>query len=908
MYRQIFIPDDSKHHRKMFCMKCFAVKMNKRTCKSDKKNLYFADLQYIKILLVCVLFFPFIAFAQSPTQKIKKEYTFYFEKSDNSNNLIFKYLPNCQSESFFKTKFYVELLIFEVNNGLRLQLGIQYAGTDCGCKYRNFAICDSLFPEKLTFLAQIKSQSTVFEELNFQNKIISSSQILLDTTFASALQSADFQINIKKIELKFDTLGIQRLQNGYALIERYYQLDSLYQNWHSRLDSLDENNIDLLPLHRFEWLSIKKEVTDNEKNNFEMLLARSEGDITQYLQKHDILWQKIEDKDIVLSQKMAKIDDLMYQKGIQYQKEGNVLQAIYYFNRCLDFNPEHCQAIEKLTTLYIANKMYEENLRLFQVLRISGQISVCEAEVVDNVCDSLCLVAQNYIHAYNYYDALKILDTVEMFFSGTHHQQRYQKFLALKNEAQNGIYDSYFLIINKAIDNQKDKLAKEYILSLANIMREDAQNPCNQPAFVRIVQRLSKRYFERARTNLAKKYYQKALSENVEMFDFLDSLNCTFNQPAYFEIFTECYTAIYEQKLKDNDADLETFYDEHRQYIRLKKPAEIVAQKVEFVPQIPSVKEDSLLIYSQLYNTIYRLDLSPRNALLLDSFTRMRQYKPYLLDTLVFGENQAFYVKMVNLLTYSLSLANQALWGNEFAKADAILEKAKKMSNIYLLDTENVINEQFTYTENLYKERFWHYEDEAFVDLLQKINANLNAKQFANACQQIENEKNKFSNELYIAHLEDTLQKYLPVAIFEQKYETAKTMLTTDAGEKGFKTYDSVYQYFIEQKIDKFGLTCDSLFKYVMQIHQSVILNKSAFYFVGRQNVDAAVLLLQESVKSGFSTANFQKQLGHQFYSMGINSKELLTKYSFSGKYKIFLENYIGKFNTFWYLLWKREK
>jgi tetratricopeptide (TPR) repeat protein len=135
-----------------------------------------------------------------------------------------------------------------------------------------------------------------------------------------------------------------------------------------------------------------------------------------YLQKRAFLFRETEDLALNLSKKMAVIDNLMFEKAKHYEEEHNIEKAMFYYNRTLDYNPLHCDALERLSDLYSHNNLHKENLELFKNLRIRGEDINCQSSLSGSVCDSMCMKAANLIEKKNYYDAIKFLDTLELLF------------------------------------------------------------------------------------------------------------------------------------------------------------------------------------------------------------------------------------------------------------------------------------------------------------------------------------------------------------------------------------------------------------------------------------------------------------------------------------------------------------
>ena len=279
----------------------------------------------------------------------------------------------------------------------------------------------------------------------------------------------------KRFFLFFSFLG--------TMVVGFSQQDSLFDDWNKRLETINFSNIDRLPIYRF---------TINEVRNEAKQFANKEDK-----EKLSELNWKINYISNILEQKLECIDSLFFAKALEFEQDRSEQEAVFYYKRSLDFNPAYCLSIEKLSSIYAKNHQNKQHIELLHFLNLDNHIKNCSPQLFNLAFDSLLTQTSNLIERRNYYDALKVLDTVKMFLHFIPHEKYLQDCTVLLETAQNGIYSSYYDIINEAIKSNNLPLAQEYLSYLFLIIERNNQQAYKNYFYSKAVENLIIAYQEK---------------------------------------------------------------------------------------------------------------------------------------------------------------------------------------------------------------------------------------------------------------------------------------------------------------------------------------------------------------------------------------------------------------------------
>ena len=520
------------------------------------------------LFIIFIVFAPTALLSQQLMYETQKKLDYYFDKSDSQHDAVFGLLgKNLSSAAYFKYQLTIRLEVHKIQNKYSITIKAIRDNVECRYRYRDFLMSDFMVADNINLKGEIMASSKQLLTFDLQNQEIPSSFVILDTFILDNSDLSYFYFSMSESKLFMKEKSIDHLKQGLKKIDDFFLYDSLNTQWSAQMKAMDMSNVDRIPVYQFQLEDMERELLQYDKNEYEVLLSRSGKDNQEYLRKRSVLFNQIAELKLELSKKLSEMDVLMYEKGKQFEEQHDIEKAIFYYNRALDYNPSHCEALEKLSDLYIQNNLHQQNLDLFTSLKVRGDDISCETTLTSSVCDSMCMKANSLIAQRNYYDALKFLDTLELLFYQMPDTSYMKMYYNLKKQAQEGIYDSYFEIIGRAIKSNKLELGKEYIYGLSDIMRNDENNPAENRNYMQMMERFLSRHIDNIRSNLRRKNYGSIVSDNDAMIVFLDSIAYSYSKEMFKDSYTASHTALYLEKKRYSERDAADYLNTYSEYI-----------------------------------------------------------------------------------------------------------------------------------------------------------------------------------------------------------------------------------------------------------------------------------------------------------------------------------------------------
>ena len=848
---------------------------------------------FLFIIFSVFVFFPRILSGQQLVYETQKSLDYYFDKSDSQNDSIFTLLgEKLSSAAYFKYLLTVKIEVYKSGNNYSVSLKAIRDNVECRYRYRGFLMSDFLVADNINIKGELTASAKQLLVFNMQDTEIPSSFVVFDTTFTDELDLDYFYFTISEIQLFMKEKSLSSLKQGQKKIDNYFRFDSLYAAWLVGMDAMEMSNVDRIPVYQFQLNDMEQELKQYDKNEYEVLLSRSQMDNTEYLRKRSVLYNRIAELKLDLSKKISVMDELMFEKGKQFEDEHDLQKAIYYYNRALDYNPSHCEALEKLSDLYIQNNLHQQNLELFTDLKVRGDNISCESTLTNSVCDSMCMKATHMISQRNYYDAIKFLDTLELLFYQMPDTSYMQRYYNLKKQAQEGIYDSYLEVIGRAIKNNKLELGKEYIYGLTDIMRKDDNNPTESQKYIQMIERFLVRHADNIRSSLRRRNYATVISDNDAMIFFLDSIAYSYNKEMFKDAYTTSHTALYLEKKRYSEQEALDYLKKHTEYISVASGQEMTSlHENVFTEDNTKSKYDFLAQYILSWNESMQ-DFSVVDSLLL--FFQLDE-RDDIYDTLVFA-------KAARIVSETISKINQYAWSNELLHATELTNKVDNVvSYLNLQQTNPSLFEKFNQTKDLLYHRFAQQAESEYNNLVAKTEKLTSEKEYLQAYDLLKRGEIILRQSVFQPQIKRLMENVSLPAEFQQKMFTVEQNLALGDYIHGFIFYEDAYNYFHENEIAQYSLSCDSLIVLVKKRKQNDFLKSAVIFFMGNNEYDNAMDVMMYAIDLGYKMEDVQSQLGAKLKSISYDYSLLTEKYTFTKVHTPFLKSFFGKPKAFWH-------
>ena len=608
----------------------------------------------------------------------------------------------------------------------------------------------------------------------------------------------------------------------------FSQQDSLFDSWNRRLDAINFSNIEMLPIYRFTLNEVREELKlCANKENLQSDKA--------YKQKQSDLNWKINYLSNILEQKLVQIDSLFFAKALRFEQQGNEQEAVFYYKRSLDFNPSYCLSIERLSCIYARNGQNQQHIELLNFLSMDNRLKNCHLHLFNLAFDSLITKSNRLIEYRNYYDALKVLDTMTLFLHYLPQEKYVRIYQVLLGLAQNGIYTSYYDIINKSLKINKLSIAKEYIFGLFLTIENNHQDPNQNFFFLGSIQNLIFTHRNNADMDIQRKRYNKAIETTDSLQLFLNSVHYLYSDDLFFDIYSA---------------------------INSKQSSNLLKQDVVN----ERVKEDKkdVFISKSLYDRVNEYVFDPTDFSILDSFFVWKSFLKTISSETVPLKDSFAELKMKRLMIVALSKTNQYAWSNELLKAIHLLEKIDTVFVRFTLQEDTVLAKKNAETTDLVEERVKKYAYEEVQLRLAKAKKFIGQKQYYAAYLLLTNKDSIVERSVYKFDTEPLAKQITLPALFQKEEQDAKNMLEMEYFEEGFAKYEQVYAYYKENEIAQYGLKCDDLLDFVEKLNQEKYFKQLTFYYLKNHLCEKALNTMLQTVENSMGDKQWLAEVGKE--------------------------------------------
>lgn len=860
--------------------------------------------------------FLFPVYAQAPLYSISIQHSQHILARDPDYKNVFQQF-NSNPKAEIHTYYTLNIKIYhEKENQYSATISFQEDSVTGNIFYKQLTLGDLFYPKRIFLNGNLNNKGKPFLYLKIQNQNIPENHILVDTLLFIADDTLIWNHKIEYFQFYFDDSLFNNIALRIKKIDAYYQNDSLFNFWNKELDKINLSNVDLLPIYKFTLDDIEKEANTYINNRFENLLSLSKIDNSVYLKKVSRLLNRINTIKNYLTATLPDMDEMLYRKGEEYENQNNYEKAVYYYQRTLDYNPTHAHASLALSNYYIQQKNYTKPIYLIANLYNDTFQVIEDHAVANNLYNILLHSAEEQIKKSDYYSALKILDTLENYCSLMPLHFCNSRYKILQKEAKQGIYNSYLDVIHQAIRNERYVLVVNYTQGLRNLMRKNKDTLETQLFYQKLMNELWTNFLQTMHQNIYNQKYIFALTETKEFNNALDSAKLSYPDSIFNDIYTICYTNLYEEKsaeiekMKENKQtkilteklkEVELFYSSNQKYIQ---------QTTKSGDQVDKTKIQQFFLYNHLCSYMNSSEINITDFSFLDScilYTKWQQY--YHFDTCInwfdIIEN-----KCKPILYSEISRINTYIWGNEFKKAIPLYDHLSRSIYALSLQNDSLISPKFSETQSLIQIRGCLYLENDKIEQFKKARSFFSEKNYIeseNILLAITTLPINCAYSVYDDSIRFLLKTSKEPAFFQNVYNQALENLNKHNYKDGFRLYEEAYSYFISNSIYKFGLTC-------LERKQFLIATKNENYYIftceeyiNNEEFDKAMEIMIMAVSQHFSLDSTQKYLAtnylHYVKEKGYKPLDVIKPYSLSEDHIPFLNAFLGKFNTFIYLL-----
>ena len=861
-------------------------------------------------MTVCILSASVLTHAQQKVYHHEQNFSYYFEKHNTGHGFIFQ-LDSSSRLNFFKYHLTIASDIYQYDSthyGVRMYTLHSHA--ECPLRYKQFLLKDSIYASIENINADIFCGMEHIGKITIPKNGIKSIQFQYDTLIECKCGSTSLAVKITDAKFAYNhsaRLSLIHLRNR---IDGYYQCDSVFAALHKQLDKIDTSFVDRYPIYIYDIQSVEANLGSVDSLHYEQMLTASGLDTTRYTAMRSALTHRIAALRLLLQSKLKQMDELYYAKARNMEQAGNNKQAEYYYLKSLEHNPAHCNSVTQLSRLYTRTHNWQSNYVLWRKITTRGDSMPCKENLIRSIYDSLYARINKNIQLHNYYDALKIVDTAEMFAQVVPTESSKNYLPILKHKAQQGIYVSYYEIIGKALRINKLDLAHTYSYGLNQLMQQYDDSIQNHEDFKQLANKIMLKHRSNIQKNIGYKRYNEALEEMGTVRIFADSLQISCLD--FDHEYTAVYTALYEQKLdkiqqlnrsgktllaQQLSSEAEQYYALHKQYIQAADNHSAVVDNngkdnYDTDDIVRFVVKDTVAIQKrmdELSNNIHLYDVQYNDYSLLDSFLLLRQLQ---IDIGTEADIKTIYLmnkKLPLTINYAFTKYNQYVYCNDFEHAKKMLTSIEKSYDLYRLDSIPELHRKRQEAVLLMDQRLQMYMEEEFRLVEIKSREYIKQGQYIKAYSLLHQKQTELQNKnLYSQNIYRVTERIRPAALFQEQQQKVDVYLNLHLWDSAFITYTALQNYYQQENIQRYNLSCDSMPVYFNQPAKQKYLPQVAVWYLKQNDYYHCMEIYNIMKNNNMLTDKAQTELARSFLAVSTDF-DWLTGYAFGKEDKAFL-------------------
>lgn len=790
--------------------------------------LFFTSLLQLSIAQTLVEF--------DAKESFREEYAVSKQTSTNyinTNYILIEIAKGLQKNPSF-VKLYLE-------GNLRLQLinsseDSYLANADFGnirlggeIKYRGFDITEVLLPDLYLLSLRAKNlrngqqwfHTIGLTPINLHDGHARLGQFELSDTMRTA-----HELRIDTLSFSHSSEAVKAFDSRINCIDSYYLSEIQIQSALQKTLSIQADNVDMIPLYDFQLKEAEQIVKTLESKNYSQLLSLHENDPIQFQLRLNELRSRTEETRNTLNNLLSTLDQVYFQKGLEYVQKGNDSIAEGYFKKSLLINPYFTPAHYQLGKLYFNQEELQKSADL--VNKVLTEMKPDNAtlnalfELGASIQQQYITKAEELMIKEQYPEAIELLKRGIVFCSsspGLICSDQIQRSLA---RAKYGMYNSYLTIARRALEKANTDLAENYTHEAWKYQQQNTSEIISATEAFQLFNSIAASLMKNGQENLSQKRFSAALkdfssAERICAISPLiprpEMLNLLTNK-AQKGVYDNMVIKAYESYKQENISEAET---------RVNDAIAYRSDKTEAIPS--TLGTDTLMarIRSQSYKEyIYRgeqylgfndhktalLWLSKAQALELQLPMSPDKNLPELLKKAA-----------KPVILQNISEANIKIWGNMLEQASSLTCKIIEDQQNFGLQEDAEINEKLKEIKGKIFSKDCLNLQKEYDEQLQLARQNINAYDYitGNACYTKASvmADSKPDCKINTSFALEMIERYKPASDFQKMQGTLERALAEKRFEEMPAIYKELSDYYSAQNISRFALKMPVLFNLV---------------------------------------------------------------------------------------------
>ena len=777
-----------------------------------------------------------------------------YEKANSIPNIFISKMAKSQSKirSYYNYKISTKshfVLKKKKNNKYQIIINIDSSKIEGDFNYKSFNFKNIIIPSKvfLTYnLVELNSKVKTLKQINIPIKkpiTITFDSVFTDSTKLGAYGLADERLNYSYSDKQKNNFEMA-IQN----INKYYEEGKKLDEINSEISKLDINNIDKIQLQSIDMKYLAMRYRKLKMSEYASSLSLASTDPAGIYLSF-INTGKLVDSLNQRYQKLAKqLDSLLYIKAMNLSDSNNT-EAIKYFNKSLQVNPNNVSSIYQLALIDFKNgELLKAEKKLNKVLSIT-QEEIKVNELANKTYVSMLDKAIKWNNNENYNESLILLKEAKNFC-----QQNSNVIVCNTKQEQSiqaayyGMYISYVSIAGASIQSGRLKMTEDYLNTAYEYQQNNPQAIESTKEIDALYTLLITEYL--SNSLVAKNNYEKSKAERL--FSKADSISNKHN-------LVDASSFISEVRKKLNDERVERLIAKEEPVF---KTAIVASKKAKVKPTLEKL--------DPINNAEKSYKKHLENGLNYLSYNRYKLAYPEFIEALSIcqqyyikaDDSLASYIKQSSkpLILENIKEGELATWGGKFRSAETILKYAQKEANRNGLKNDKDIIRALNNLENKIKNQNDAKMSASFNKSMQKARNSVEFKDFVSA-ERFCNEAIRIADDNPQINLNKDypigiIKKYKKAIEFQSIYANAKNYCINNNAIEAVKLFDKTDSLYKAENLSKFGLKANSFVVFISKCNSQAMTEYGIEFALKQNNIEDAYRIWLRSSENGIKINN----------------------------------------------------
>ncbi len=845
-------------------------------------------MKFVSILIFSILFSP--SFAQNSVvfQEEKNEtFLFNYKEEAAQNEIISNYFVTELAKSIPKILKYTEYTFSSTvnlkieklsNNQNNYQTVISLKNFKCkgDVKYKSFDISELLLPNELSFKIVVSSgdnQNIASQE--FTNLIINKeSGNLLQFNFTDSLSNQNYKLELLDLKPDYTEAAKQNFDKKVELIDNYFLTDMAIGKGFEKLQMINPQNVDMIPLYDSQLKDVEKIVKDIKAGNFDKQLDLKSYDPINYTKNIDSLENKTIETRTTLNQFLVSLDNVYYNKGNEYLEIDSTKLAVVYFDKSLKVNPFFTPSYYKKAKIHLnngeLNSAADIVTNVLNNMKPDHQTHTSLLQLAENIYNTYVSKGEELNQKEKFNESIELLTYGRKFCSTTTGivcTDEIHKGIA---RGHYGLYSSYLRVAQRALNAEKLEMAESYINEAKKYQQQNSEDIINDSEVNTMFTQLMNSYVNLGKSENTSKNYENALRyfENaLNLCNSSEFIECSYDltygvatsKKGIYDILISKAT---ERNRLNDPYNAEKYMKEAEEYQKANSDIITSFGTDTIKGKIKYQLYKEYIIYGEqsigYRNFQYAFDQLKKAKELEQEYVFQRNPK---LDTLLS-------IAAKPVIINNLKTGRLKAWGNDIEASRKIYNQALEDQKTYNIENDAEINSAMSeLKDKIFDQECINVQLDCDNNYRKAIqNANMldfiTADEFLKKAISIA-EENK-SCQVILTSVESLKSKYVTAVAYQKLLNESNDALAAENFSETILNFEKAEKYYDDFNIQEFRLAKPSLFQFVLTQNNNSFSAWCADYFIKKNELSNSLTLLKTLKKRNYpigDSKNIQEKL-----------------------------------------------